>query len=112
MTIRQIQLIAPTVLPAAVAVLLTAPASTTYRIGRAGFSNPTAGALAVTAYLVPAGGLPSASNVVVPAVVVSAGATYISPELAGLVIPQGSMLQAFAGAAASIVLYASGISIS
>lgn len=111
MAINQIQLVAPTLLPAAVAVLLTAPANTTYRIGRAGFSNPTGGALTVTAYLVPAAGAASAANQLIDAISVPAGSTYISPELAGLVIPAGSTLQAFASAGASIVFYASGVSI-
>lgn len=111
MAIKQVQLIAPVQLPAAVAAQLTTPANTTYRIGRAAFSNPTGGAIAVTAYLVPAAGAPSAANVVVPAVVVAAGTTYVSPEIAGLVLPAGATLQCFAGSAASIVLYASGVSI-
>lgn len=111
MTIKQVQLIAPIQLAAAATSYITVPANTTYRIGRAGFANPTGGALLVTAYLVPAAGAPGVANIVVSAVSVPAGTTYISPELAGLVIPQGSTLQAFASAAASIVLYASGVSI-
>ena len=112
MAIRQVQLIAPTQLGAAVATYLTAPANTSYRIGRAGFSNPTGGAVTVTAYLVPAAGVPIPANVLIDAVSVPAGSTYVSPELAGLVIPPGSTLQAFASAATSIVIYASGVSIS
>jgi hypothetical protein len=109
--ITQLQLIPPLQLAAAVAVVLTAPANTTYRIGRAGFSNPTAAAIAVTCYLVASGGAPSAANVLIDALVVAAGATYVSPELAGLVIPAGATLQAFAGTAAAVVMYASGVMI-
>lgn len=109
MTIRQIPIVSPTQLPAAVAVMATVPSNTTYRIGRAGFSNPTGGALTVTVYLVPSGGMPVAGNELVPAVNVAAGTTYVSPELAGLVMPAGSTLQMFASAAASIVAYASGV---
>src|SRR5882672_8957010 len=108
MTIRQTQLIAPIQLTNAVATYLTAPVNTTYRIGRAAFSNPTGGAVTVTVYLVPAAGAAGVANEIVNAVNVAAGSTYVSPELAGQVLPPGSTLQALASAGASIVLYASG----
>jgi len=111
MAIRQVQLIAPILLTGAAAAVLTAPSNTTYRIGRAGFSNPTANAIPVTAYLVPPAGSPGAGNEIVDAIVVPAGSTYVSPELAGLVIQAGWSLEAFAGTASAIVLYASGVSI-
>ena len=106
--ISQVQLIAPKPLPATVASVLTAPANTTYRIGRACFSNPTPGAVTVTAYLVPTAGSPGAANALIDALVVGAGSTYVSPELAGLVIPAGSSLHAFASTGGALVLYASG----
>jgi hypothetical protein len=109
--IKQLQLIAPIQLPALVAAQLTCPASTTYRIGRAAFSNPTAAAIPVTAYLVATGGVAGVANQLIDGYVVAAGATYVSPELAGLVLPAGSTLQCFAGTAGAIVLYASGVSI-
>jgi hypothetical protein len=111
MAIKQIQIVAPTQLAAAVTNYATVPSNTTYRIGRAAFSNPTGGALTVTAHLVPAAGAPSTANQLIDAVTVPAGSTYVSPELAGLVMPAGSTLQAFASAATSIVFYASGVSI-
>ena len=111
MAVRQLQLIAPVVLTAAVATYLTTPANTTYRIGRAGFVNPTGGALTITVYLVPAAGAAGAGNVIINQVTVPAGATYVSPELAGLVIPAGATIQALASVTGSIVFYASGVSI-
>ena len=111
MAIKQIQIVAPTQLPNAVGILVTVPSNTTFRIGRAGFSNPTGGALTITVYLVPAAGTPSAANELIDTVNVAPGATYISSELAGLVMPAGSTLQGFASAAASIVAYVSGTSI-
>lgn len=111
MTIRQIQITPPTQLAAAVGVIATTPNNTTYRIGRAGFSNPTGAAIAITVYLVPSGGSSGAANQLIDGVVVAANSTYVSPELAGLVMPAGSTLQAFAGTAAAIVAYASGVSI-
>ena len=106
--ITQAQLIAPTALPAAAGTQLPVPVNTTMRIARAGFSNPTAGAIAVTAYLVASGGSPSSANVLINGQVVAAGSTYVSPELAGLVMPAGSTLQCLG---AGLVLYASGVSI-
>lgn len=111
MAIKQIQLIAPVQLTNAAAPYLTAPANTSYRVGRAGFANPTGGAVIVTAYLVASGGSPTVANEIVPGISVPAGANYISPEMAGLVVPQGSTIQALASAATSIVFYASGVSI-
>lgn len=109
MAIKQLLLIAPIPLTGAAAIYLLAPTNTSYRIGRACFCNPTAGALIVTAYLVAAGGTPTASNEIIPGISVPAGATYVSPEMAGLVVPQGSTVQVQGGAA--IVFYASGVSI-
>jgi hypothetical protein len=111
MTIRQVQLVAPTQIAGAATTYLTVPANTTYRIGRAGFSNPSGAAIPITVYLVPAAGAASAANELIDAVNVPAGSTYVSPELAGLVMPAGSTLQALAGTAGVVVLYASGVSI-
>lgn len=111
MAIKQVQLVAPTQLAAAVTPYITVPANTSYRIGRAAFANPTGGAQPITVYLVPLSGAPTVANEIIAALNVPAGSTYVSPELAGLVMPAGSTLQAFAGAAASIVFYASGVSI-
>lgn len=111
MAIKQALLIAPIQLTNIVANYLTVPSNTTYRIGRAVFVNPTGGALTITAYVVPAAGAPGVANEVIAALNVPAGASYVSPELAGLVLPDGSSIQALASAAASIVLYASGVSI-
>lgn len=111
MAVKQLLLIAPVQLTNVAAGYLVTPANTTYRIGRAAFSNPTGGALTITAYVVPAAGTAVVANQVINAVNVPAGSTYVSPELAGLVLPAGSSLQALASAGASIVLYASGVSI-
>lgn len=111
MAIKQLLLIAPVQLTNVAVNYLTVPLNTTYRIGRAAFSNPTGGALTITAYVVPAAGAAGAANQVINAVNVPAGGTYVSPELAGLVMPAGTTLQALASANTSIVLYASGVSI-
>lgn len=114
MAIKQTQLIAPVQLTAAFVSYLTTPANTTYRIGRAGFSNPSGAAVTVSVCLVPPAGAPTAANQIMNAVNVpqtGPQSTYVAPELAGLVIPAGWSLQALAGTAAAVVFYASGVSI-
>lgn len=111
MTVRQIQIVAPTALPASLATVATVPAATTYRIGRAGFSNPTNAAVTVSVYAVPSGGTAGPTNQLVDTISVAANSTYVSPELAGFVMPPGTTLQAVASVATSLVMYASGTSI-
>jgi hypothetical protein len=108
MTIRQIQIIAPTALTATAVAYAIVPASNTYRIGRAGFANSSGGPVSVSAYLVKPGGTPSAANEILPPTNVANGTTYVSPELAGLTMPAGTSLWA---AGAGVVLYASGVSV-
>lgn len=111
MAIKQALLIAPIQLTGVVANYLATPANTTYRISRAVFANPTGGAITITVYVVPAAGAPGVANEVIAAQNIPAGASYVAPELAGLVLPNGSSIQALASAGASIVFYASGVSI-
>jgi hypothetical protein len=42
---------------------------------------------------------------------IAPGESYVSPELAGQVIPAGSQLHAYAGAATSVTLAVSGLTI-
>jgi hypothetical protein len=72
------------------------------------FVNPTGGALTVSAWLVPPGQSASASNIVLSAVSIAAGATRVAPELVGQVLLSGGRLQAL-GAGLSLV--ASGVEI-
>lgn len=107
MTIRQIQIIAPTTLTGVAVAHATVPGATVYRIGRAGFANNTGAPVSVSAYLV-ASGAASASNLILPPTNVANGTTYIAPELAGLTMPAGAKLYALGN---GVVLYASGISV-
>lgn len=107
MTIRQIQIIAPTTLTGTPASYVLVPATNTYRIGRAGFANNTGAPVSVSAYLV-ASGAAGASNLILPPTNVANGTTYISPELAGLTMPAGAKLYA---AGNGVIFYASGAAI-
>lgn len=107
-TITQVQLVAPAQLAAADASVYSPPVNTTAKIGRAVFTNTTASAVTITAGITTGGALTSATTLI-SARTLAPGEAYVSPELAGAVIPAGSQLHAFAGAATSVTFTASGI---
>lgn len=100
-------------LPAAVAAQFTAPdgsapavgqpASFTYTISATLFNNTSASPVDVTAYVVPAGGTPAASNLVAKFTVPAAGAQSTQvPALIGQHLLPNWSLQMFASAATSV----------
>lgn len=109
-TVNQAQLVAPAQLGNADAAVYTVPANTTIKIGRAVFCNTTAGALTITAGITTGGAL-AAATTLISARSLAPGESYVSPELAGAVIPAGSQLHAFASAATSVTFTASGLTI-
>lgn len=109
-TVVQAQLVAPQQLGNADATVYTSPANTTTKVGRAVFCNTTAGAVTITAGIT-SGGAISAGTTLISARSLAPGETYVSPELAGAVIPAGSVLRVFASAAASVAFTASGLTI-
>lgn len=109
-TVSQVQLVAPMQLANADAGVYTVQANTTAKLGRCVFCNTTAGALTITAGIT-TGGANSASTTLISARPIAAGETYVSPELAGAVLPAGSSLRAFASAATSVTFTASGLTI-
>lgn len=113
MTITAKQMVAPQQLTAADALYYTAPANTTSVIKRASFTNTSAGAVTITANIVPPAGASAASNRVIdPQIaVLSAGQTYVAPELAGKTMPAGTMLRMLASAGASITAAVDGVEI-
>lgn len=63
-------------------------------IKRAVVSNTsTSAAVVITAYRVPALGSPVAGNEIIPAQSIAANATYLCPELAGMVLQAGETIQ-------------------
>jgi phosphoribosylformylglycinamidine (FGAM) synthase-like enzyme len=107
-TILQAQLVAPIQLGAADASVYTPPTQSTAKIGRAVFTNTTASATTITAGITTGGAL-GASTTMISARTIAPGESYVSPELAGAVLPAGSQLHAFSGAAASVTFTASGL---
>lgn len=111
-TVTQRQLVAPFQLSNADASVYVPGTQTTAKIGRAIFCNTTASATTITAGLTPASGTALASGTtLISARAIAPGETYVSPELAGLTIPAGSSLRAFAAAATAVTFEVSGITI-
>lgn len=109
-TITPALLAAPIVLGAVDASLYSPPTNTTAQIGRAVFANTSASAVTITAGLTTGGAL-GASTTMIPPRTLAPGESYVSPELAGLVIPFGYQLHGFASAASSVTLTISGITV-
>lgn len=109
-TVTNIQLVAPAQLGNADASVYTVPAQTTAKIGRAVFTNTTANAVTITAGITTGGAL-AAGTTLISARSLAPGEAYVSPELAGAVIPAGSALRAYSSAATSVTFTASGLTI-
>lgn len=110
-TVTQVQIVAPSQLAGTDALAVyVSPVNTTTKIGRAVFCNTTVGAVTITAGISTGGAL-TAATTLISALSIAPGATYVSPELAGLVIPAGSALRAFASAGASITMAVAGLTI-
>jgi hypothetical protein len=98
--------------PSAATTAYTAPVNTRTILDKATVTNPTAGALTFTAYLVPSGGTAGATNAVISVQSVAAGASYLCPELVGHVLNPGDFLSIVASAATSLVFRVSGREVS
>lgn len=109
-TITLAQLVAPAQLSNADATVYTAPTQTTAKIGRAVFTNTTASAVTITAGITTGGAL-GAATTMISARTLAPGESYVSPELAGAVLPAGSVLRAYASAATSVTFTMSGLMI-
>lgn len=109
MAITPKRLVAGSQLTASAATYYTAPAGTKTRIDACALTNTTAGAVTATMHLVASGGTATASNTVLSARSLAAGATLVVPGAVGQWLEAGGTLQALASAGASISLVASGV---
>lgn len=109
--VAQVQLVAPIQLTGSDAAYYTVPALTTIKIGRAVFCNTDSSPHTITMNIVASGGTSSAANEVIAALSLAAGQTYVSPELAGAVLPAGAMLRGLASAGAFVTMTVSGITL-
>lgn len=109
-TVTIVQLVAPAQLGNADAAVYTAPTQTTAKVGRAVFTNTSVSATTITAGITSGGAL-GASTTLISARSIAPGESYVSPELAGAVIPAGSQIHAYAAAASAVTFTASGLTI-
>jgi len=110
-TVNIIQLVAPIQLATDGAPVYTAPTQTTAKISRAVFTNTTGSSVTITAGIVPSGSGLSAAQTMISAFALAAGAAYVSPELAGAVLPSGYQLFANSNTASAVTFTASGVTI-
>lgn len=108
-TVTQVQLVAPEALSTADTAVYTVATQTTVKIGRAIFCNTSTSANNITAGITTGGAL-AASTTLIDALPIAGGATYVSPELAGAVLPAGSQIHAYA-AGVTLTFTASGLTI-
>lgn len=95
-----------------VATYITGPANSKIVIKQASFTNGTGGAVTITVHRVVSAGTAGATNIVIPARSIAAGAVDRAPELFNMVLNAGDTIQALASAAASINFTASGFLVS
>lgn len=108
-TITQVQLVAPVLLGNADVSVYATPTQTSAKIGRAVFNNTSASAVTITAGITTGGALGALS--LITTLPLAAGQSYVSPELAGAVMPAGSQLRVFSNTAGVVTFTASGLAI-
>src|SRR5450631_1918676 len=109
MSLIAIPLIQNVQLPNAVAVQYTCPAAMQIVVRHVVLTNTTAGAITVTAYIVPVGGSVTDAAKILDAFSIAAHTAYTSPEFSGVVLKSGDTIQCFASAATSVSMNASGV---
>lgn len=109
-TINQALLVAATQLGSSDAALYTVPTQTTAKIGRAVFTNTSASAVTITAGITPSTAL-GAGTTLISAQPIAPGQSYVSPELAGAILPAHFALHAFASVASAVTVMVSGLTI-
>ena len=107
-TVFQSQLVAPVQLANSDASVFNCPTLTTAKIGRVVFTNTTGSAVTITAGITTGGAL-AAGTTMISARNLAPGEAYVSPELAGAVLPAGSVIRAYCSAATSVTFTASGL---
>lgn len=107
--ITPIAMVQNLLLPNAAAVQYTCPVNSRVVIRHVTFTNDDTGARTVSAHIVPSGGSVSAATLVMDVQSISSKATYVSPELSGVVLNAGDTLQCFADTGAKVAMNASGI---
>lgn len=102
------QICAGVQLAAAAGILYTVPANTITTISAATLTNSTTIARTATIHLVPNGGAPGPTNMILAARTISPGESYNVAQAIGQTIHAGATLQALSDLAAAVTLVASG----
>ena len=100
-----------TVLTTSPVVYYTSPVATSTLLKKLTISNTTATPATAQIYLVPSAGSPVAANNILPTTTVGALSTLEVYVAENQMIPTGGTLQASAGTAAALTIFASGIQI-
>ena len=111
MAITPKQIIAPRYLPNGVGAeeaIYTCPTGTKCVIRKLTFTNPTAGSINYTVYIVPSGDTSADDTIVIDALAIGAGLSDSPDRLIGHVLEAGGMIRAFASGASSINVVGSG----
>lgn len=106
-TITPAQLVQPQLLGAADGSLYSPATPVSAQIGRAVFTNTSASAVTITAGITAGGAL--GATPMISARTLAPGESYVSPELAGAVIPSNAQLHAYASSASAVVFTVSGV---
>ncbi len=104
-------LVPPQALLSTGAPVYTCPIQQTARISRAVFTNTSGSAVTVTAGIASSLALLPSSAYMISSYSIPAGATYISPELVGAVVPAGYSLFAYAATPSVVILTVSGLTL-
>jgi hypothetical protein len=100
-----------TYVPTAVDTLYTVGTGTVTRIDAMVLTNTDTSAQTVSVYLVPSGGTPDNSNIVMAAQSIAPGETRRVSGAIGQVLRAGGTIRALASAATKVAIYASGVEI-
>lgn len=108
-TVTPVQLVAPVQLAGADAAVYTAPAGTTAKIARAVFYNSDTVVHTITAGISTGGALTAATTLLNRSL--APKESYVSPELAGQIVPAGSAIRAFADTGSEVTIAVPGLTI-
>lgn len=111
MTITALALVPDATLTGSDASYYTSPTNTVSQSKRAVFTNNSNAAVTITVNIVRSGGASVSTNVLIPAKAIAPNDTYVSPELAGLILMAGDSIHAQASTAGVVNLMISGIQI-
>lgn len=93
---------------ASAATVYTVPSGNRTIIDKLTATNITGGAITITIYLVPSGGSAGATNTIISAESIAAGATKDFTALQNQILSVGDFISAFASSSSSIVIRGSG----